>query len=107
MSQTAKEAIFLSRMLKALSLRLDDPLTIYRDNKQTLRLVTEETAKLVTKLRRHMSTYIITGCGKKSKTNELQGVGFLQRNLKGYRRSHQIAGASKARAFCGYDWTGQ
>jgi transposase InsO family protein len=51
MSQTAKEAIFLSRILKALTLRLDDPLTIYCDNKQTLRLVTEETAKLVTKLR--------------------------------------------------------
>jgi hypothetical protein len=51
MSQTAKEAIFLSRILKGLTLRLDDPLTIYCDNKQTLRLVTEETAKLVTKLR--------------------------------------------------------
>ena len=51
MPQAAKEAIFLSRILKALTLRLDDPLTIYCDNKQTLRLVTEETAKLVTKLR--------------------------------------------------------
>ena len=51
MSQTAKEAIFLSRILKALTLRLDDPLTIHCDNKQTLRLITEETAKLVTKLR--------------------------------------------------------
>ena len=36
MSQTAKEAIFLSRILKPLTLRLDDPLTIHCDNKQTL-----------------------------------------------------------------------
>jgi len=33
MSQTAKEAIFLSRILKALTIQLDDPLTIYCDNK--------------------------------------------------------------------------
>jgi transposase InsO family protein len=51
LSQTAKEAIFLSRLLKALNLRLDTPLTIDCDNKQTLRLVTEESAKLATKLR--------------------------------------------------------
>ena len=41
----------MSRILKALTLRLDDPSTIHCDNKQTLRLITEETAKLVTKLR--------------------------------------------------------
>jgi hypothetical protein len=42
LSQTAKEAIFLSRLLKALTLRLDEPLTIQCDDKQTLRLLTEE-----------------------------------------------------------------
>ena len=51
LSQTAKEAIFLSRLLKALTLRLDEPLTIQCDNKQTLRLLNEESAKLTTKLR--------------------------------------------------------
>jgi hypothetical protein len=51
LSQTAKEGIFLSRLLKALNLRLDTPLTIDCDNRQTLRLVTEESAKLATKLR--------------------------------------------------------
>jgi transposase InsO family protein len=56
LSQTAKEAIFLSRLLKALTLRLDVPLTIQCDNKQTLRLLNEESAKLVTKLR-HVDIY--------------------------------------------------
>jgi len=56
LSQTAKEAIFLSRLLKALTLRLDEPLTIQCDNKQTLRLLTEESAKLITKLR-HVDIY--------------------------------------------------
>jgi transposase InsO family protein len=56
LSQTAKEAIFLSRLLKALTLRLDEPLTIQCDNKQTLRLLTEESAKLTTKLR-HVDIY--------------------------------------------------
>ena len=51
LSQTAKEAIFLSRMLKALIVKLDDPLSIQCDNRQTLRLINEESAKLVTKLR--------------------------------------------------------
>jgi len=51
LSQTTKEAIFISRLLKALTLRLDEPLVIECDNRQTLRLVTEESMKLSTKLR--------------------------------------------------------
>jgi hypothetical protein len=51
LSQTAKEAIFISRLLKALTLKLDEPLVIECDNRQTLRLVTEESMKLSTKLR--------------------------------------------------------
>jgi hypothetical protein len=51
LSQTAKEGIFLSRLFKALSLSLNEPLTIDYDNTQTLRLIKEESAKLVTKLR--------------------------------------------------------
>ncbi len=51
LSQTAKEAIFVSRLLKALMLELDKPLVIECDNTQTLRLVTEESMKLATKLR--------------------------------------------------------
>ena len=51
LSQTAKEAIFISRLLKALMLELNEPLTIECDNRQTLRPVTEESMKLATKLR--------------------------------------------------------
>jgi hypothetical protein len=51
LSQTAKEAIFISRLLKALMLELDEPLVIECDNSQTLRLVTEESMTLTTKLR--------------------------------------------------------
>jgi len=51
LSQTAKESIFVSRMLAGMTLELDEPLVIQCDNNQTLRLVTEESAKLTTKLR--------------------------------------------------------
>ena len=51
LSQTTKEAIFISRLLKALMLKLNEPLVIECDNSQTLRLVTEESMKLSTKLR--------------------------------------------------------
>jgi GTP cyclohydrolase FolE2 len=51
LSQTAKEGIFLSRLFKALSLSLNEPLIIDCDNTQTLCLIKEESAKLVTKLR--------------------------------------------------------
>ena len=48
----AKEAIFTSRLLKELQINLSDPaITIKCDNKQTIRLVTEDVAKLQTKLR--------------------------------------------------------
>lgn len=56
LSQTAKEAIFVSRLLKAIMLRLDEPLVVEYDNLMTLRLVTEESLKLVTKLR-HMDIH--------------------------------------------------
>jgi hypothetical protein len=51
MSQTAKEAIFLNRLLKALLPQADELPTIHGDNKQTLRLLTEESARLATKLK--------------------------------------------------------
>jgi len=51
LSQTAKEAIFISRLFKAMTLRLNEPLIIDCDNTQTLRLIKEDTAKLITKLR--------------------------------------------------------
>jgi transposase InsO family protein len=51
LSQTAKEAMFISRLFKAMTLELHEPLTIDCDNKQTLRLITEDAAKLITKLR--------------------------------------------------------
>jgi hypothetical protein len=51
LSQTAKEAIFLSRLFKAMTLRLNEPLVIDCDNTQTLRLIKEDSAKLITKLR--------------------------------------------------------
>ena len=50
LSQTAKEAIFLSRLFKAMQLDLDEPLVIQCDNRQTIRLVYKESAKLQTKL---------------------------------------------------------
>src|SRR5437667_11844969 len=51
LSQTVKEAIFMSRLFKAMTLRLDEPLIINCDNTQTLRLLKEDSAKLNTKLR--------------------------------------------------------
>ncbi len=56
LSQIAKEAIFISRLLKAMTLRLDKLLIIECDNKQTLRLVTKDSMKLSTKLR-HMDIH--------------------------------------------------
>jgi hypothetical protein len=52
LSQAAKEGLYVSRMLKELGIELDTPcITIECDNKQTIRLVTEELAKLKTSLR--------------------------------------------------------
>jgi len=56
LSQTAKEAIFINRLFKAMTLRLNKPLIINCDNTQTLQLVTEDTAKLITKLQ-HINIY--------------------------------------------------
>ena len=50
LSQITKKAIFISQLLKALTLRLDEPLIIKCDNKQTLRLVMKDSMKLSTKL---------------------------------------------------------
>ena len=50
-SQTAKEAIYLSRLMKALTLCLPEVLTIECNNKQTIRLLVDESTKLQTKLR--------------------------------------------------------
>jgi Reverse transcriptase (RNA-dependent DNA polymerase) len=50
LSQTAKEGMFMSRLFKALSLELNEPLSIRCDNRQTLRLF-DDSIKLVTKLR--------------------------------------------------------
>jgi hypothetical protein len=51
LSQTAKEAIYMARLFRALSLELNEPLSILCDNRQTLRLLMEESLKLQTKLR--------------------------------------------------------
>jgi hypothetical protein len=51
LSQTSKEAIFISRLFKAMTLKLNEPLIIDCDNGQTLRLIKEDTAKLIFKLR--------------------------------------------------------
>jgi hypothetical protein len=52
LSQAAKEALFISRLMKELRIKLDDNhIRIECDNKQTIRLVTEEITVLRTKLR--------------------------------------------------------
>ena len=50
LSQTTKEAIYMSRLLIALRLEIDKPLTIECDNRQTIRLLVEQSARLQTKL---------------------------------------------------------
>ena len=50
-SQTARETIYLSRLMKALKLVLPEALTIECDNLQTIRLLVDEAMKLQTKLR--------------------------------------------------------
>jgi len=51
LSQTTKEAIYMSRLLIALRLEIDKPLTIECDNRQTIRLLVEQSARLQTILR--------------------------------------------------------
>jgi hypothetical protein len=51
LSQASKEALFVSRLIKELKIKLDDNhIRIECDNKQTIRLVTKEIATLQTKL---------------------------------------------------------
>ena len=50
-SQTAKEAIYLSRLMSALMLFLPEVLIIKCNNKQTIRFLIDESTKLQTKLR--------------------------------------------------------
>jgi hypothetical protein len=54
--QAAKEAIFISCLFKALTLELNKPLVLQCDNRQTIRLICDESAKLQTKLR-HVDIY--------------------------------------------------
>ena len=49
LSQTTKEAIFLNRLFKAMTLKLHELLIIDCNNTQTLQLITEDAAKLITK----------------------------------------------------------
>ena len=52
LSQAAKEGMYINRMLKELGIKLDTAyLTIECDNQQTIRLVTEDIARLKTGLR--------------------------------------------------------
>ena len=55
-SQTAKEAIFFSCLMKALKLFLLEVLTIKCNNKQTIRLLVDESIKLQSKLN-HVNIY--------------------------------------------------
>ncbi|KAJ3454849.1 hypothetical protein MRS44_013449 [Fusarium solani] len=52
LAQAAKEAMFISRLIKELGIRLDDQrIQIQCDNQQTIQLVNKDIAKLQTKLR--------------------------------------------------------
>jgi hypothetical protein len=51
LAQVAKEAMYLSRLIRELGLNIPGPISIQCDNQQTIRLVNEEIARLVTKLR--------------------------------------------------------
>lgn len=50
-SQTAKEAIYLSHLMKALTLLLPEVLPVECDNQQTIWLLNDKATKLQTKLR--------------------------------------------------------
>jgi hypothetical protein len=56
LSQTARKCIYIFRLFEALTLKLNKPLEIRCDNSQIIRLLTEESAKLKTKLR-HMDVH--------------------------------------------------
>ena len=55
-SEASKEMISAGRLLKSLQIKLDEPLQLEIDNKQTIRLLVEESAKLTTQLR-HVDIY--------------------------------------------------
>ncbi len=55
-SQTAKEAIYRSRLMQALNLVIPEALKIKCENLQTIRLLVDESMKLQTKLR-HVDIY--------------------------------------------------
>src|SRR5438477_349874 len=50
LSQTVKKTIFISRLLKSLTLRLNESLIVECDNTQILQLVTDKSMKLSIKL---------------------------------------------------------
>jgi hypothetical protein len=56
LSQAAKEFLCISRLFEQLILRLNEPLELRCDNRQTIRLLTKDFAKLKTKLR-HVDLY--------------------------------------------------
>ena len=51
LSDTTKESMYLRRLLKAIKVRLEGPVIIDCDNKQTINLITSEDMKLQTRLR--------------------------------------------------------
>ncbi|OAA34885.1 polyprotein [Cordyceps fumosorosea ARSEF 2679] len=55
-SEAAKEMIAAGRLLQSLQVQLNGPLRLEIDNKQTIRLLVEESAKLTTQLR-HVDIY--------------------------------------------------
>ncbi|KID93530.1 reverse transcriptase, partial [Metarhizium majus ARSEF 297] len=55
-SEAAKEMIAAGRLLNSLRIKLDEPLHLEIDNKQTIRLLVEGSAKLTTQLR-HVDIY--------------------------------------------------
>ncbi|KAK9444007.1 polyprotein [Metarhizium brunneum] len=55
-SEASKEMIAAGRLFKALKIKLNEPLLLEIDNKQTIRLLVEESAKLTTQLR-HVDIY--------------------------------------------------
>jgi hypothetical protein len=55
-SEAAKEMIAAGRLLRSLQIQLNEPLQLEIDNRQTIRLLVEESAKLTTQLR-HVDIY--------------------------------------------------
>ena len=51
LSHTTREAMYLTRLFRSIKLKLNEPLIIQCDNKQTIRIVVEEDIKLNSRLR--------------------------------------------------------